>query len=622
MAQRPLVLFVLLAAFWAAGAHPLQASGTPWSPTVPGTPGTGGIVPLLQGSGPLMPFSANALELTGAAPLRPALLVAGLAEVALPCKGGTLGPEPLLLVPLVTDAAGGVSLPFTLGEAPAGVSAFAQVWVADDGAAHGWAASNGLGLLTQPAPPQVALRYVKRHDKDPKRLEQDHLMGVEPVLSHHALACSWLGLKLLDLDALTPEGNSLALKLLPGLDCSTTYTRADGWSYVNLRQGGFAIVRVTEQPPYLALVGQVSEPGVFFDKMCVQGDRLYVAAHAYGLRIYSLADPAAPQLVGSLDEGFADAFAVDVVGTLACVADGDAGLKLVDISDESAPAIVFAEDPLATLGAAEDVKVWGERIYVAHGSAGVAVHRLDDPSLRTLYGTPTCAKHLARAGDWLGVADIGGLEVFRILPDGSLSHAARERGMYRYHPGAKYHLDLSLRLWHGVAGLGTDGFLVASWDTVDLYELVDPALDDQPDIGASRQRLRFAPEGGTQAVTLTSNGSGTLHIASITADNANVSLSATSATLEPGQTLELSITYAGGQPGTGLVRVNSDDPDEALLPIQVLGETAFIDPGEPALPFTLPAWTYDHATGSFLTDTFDLDLEDGQVLFFQAFATW
>lgn len=622
MSHRPLVPCILLATVLAAGVPPLHASSSPWSLTVPGTSGTGGVVPLLQGSGPLVPFSANALELTGAAPQRPAVLVAGLAELALPFKGGTLGPAPQWLVPLLTDAAGDLSLSFTLGDGPAGLSAFVQVWVADDGAALGWAASNGLGLQTQPAPPAAALRYVKRHDKDPKRLEQDHLMGVEPVLSHHALACSWLGLKLLDLDALTPEGNSLALKLLPGLDCTTTHTRADGWSYVNLRQGGFAVVRVTEQAPYLSLVTQVSEPGVFFEKMCVQGDRLYVAAHAYGLRIYSLADPAAPQLVGSLDEGFADAFAVDVAGARACVADGDAGLKLVDITDESAPAIVFAEDPLATPGAAEDVRIWGDRIYVAHGSAGVAVHRLDDPSVRTLHDTPTCAKHLARAGEWLGVADIGGLEVFRILPDGALAPAARERGMYRYHPGAKYHLDLSLRLWHGVAGLGADRFLVAAWDTVDVYDVVDPAFDDQPDIGASSQRLRFAPAGGTQVVTLSSRGSGPLHITSITADNANVSLGATSATLQPGQTLDLSISYAGGQPGTGLVRVNSDDPDEALLPIQVLGETAFIDPTEPALPFTLPSWTYDHATGSFLQDTFDLDLEDGQVLFFQAFATW
>ena len=66
----------------------------------------------------------------------------------------------------------------------------------------------------------------------------------------------------------------------------------------------------------------------------------------------------------------------------------------------------------------------------------------------------------------------------------------------------------------------------------------------------------------------------------------------------------------------------SNDPDEAALPIQVWGETAYIDPTEPAASFVLPVWEYDQNAKTFVHDTFDLDLIDDQVLFFQAFGTW
>jgi hypothetical protein len=596
------------------------AAVPPWTSTCPGLAGSGGLVPQLAGIGPLTPGSANSLQLAAAAAQQPLMLVAGLAEIDAPFKGGTLCPEPLLLVPAATGATGAFTLPFVLPDAPAGATLHLQAWIDDGGAPHGWAASNGLKLVVQPADEPVAatLRYLGRQLSTPG--EVDHYMGVEAVLEHHALVSTNLSLKLVDLDTLTVAGSSAVLDELTGLDCFATYTRPDGWVYVHLRQGGLAVLRLETQPPGLSLVTQLGEPGVFFEKMALAGDRLYVAAHAYGIRIYSLADPAAPQLVGSLEQGFADAFAIAVHGTQAFVADGDAGLKVVDIGDESAPSIVFGEDPMATLGAAEDVRVIGEHVYVAHGSAGVAVHPLADPATRTLYDTPTCAKHLAQAGPWLGVADIGGIEVYRIRSDGSLEHAARERALYRH--SGYVASQLSLRVWHGIAGWGEDRFLAADWDSLDAYAVADPAVDDQPDLTASKQRLRFEPTGGSAVVTLSNHGAGVLHVSSIQPTKPTITLSATSATLQPGESLDLTVTYTGGQPGGGKVWIESDDPDESPLPIQVFGLTPQLDPGEPALSFALPKWTYDHQTKSFLQDNFDLELVDGQVVFFQTFGTW
>jgi len=600
------------------GAQAAPVDGVvPWTQTCSGFTASGGVAPQLSGLGPLTPQSFNSFELMGAPVLHPAVFVLGLSQIAAPFKGGTLCPEPLLLLQLGTDVNGTISLPFVLSGVPAGLTAHGQFWIPDEGPLQGYSSSNGLKLVTQPAPPVAAtLRYVARHQKDPKRAE--HMMGVEAVLAHHALVSTNLGLKLIDLDAQTAGGSTAKLALLTGLDCTTTVTRSDGYVYVNLRMGGLAVVRLDAQALTLGLLTTISEPGVYYEKMCLNGDRLYVAAHAFGIRIFSLANPAAPQLVGTLTEGFSDAWAIAVSGHLAYVADGDGGLKVVDITDEAAPLIVFSEDAQATLGAAEDAAVIGSHVYVAHGSSGVAVHALANPALRTLHDTPICAKHLGQAGSWLGVADIGGFEVFAIQPDGSLVHAARERALYRSHPVT----DFSLRLWHGIDGWGANRFLVADWDTVDLYDVVNPQLDSQPDIMLSTQRIRFAPAGGSAVVQMSNAGAGVLQIASITASVPSFGLSASAATLQPGQSLPLTITYAGGQPGSGTVLFQSNDPDEALLPVQVFGETNWLDPGDPAIPFMLPAWTFDHATKAFLHDTFDLDAVNGQVVFFQAFATW
>jgi hypothetical protein len=101
--------------------------------------------PHLTGTGPLTGGSPNQLVLMSAAPSAAATLVVGLTAVLAPFKGGTLVPQPLLLVPLPTNALGGMSLPFVLpGGLPAGTQLHFQHWIQDAGASAGYAASNGL----------------------------------------------------------------------------------------------------------------------------------------------------------------------------------------------------------------------------------------------------------------------------------------------------------------------------------------------------------------------------------------------------------------------------------------------------------------------------------------------
>lgn len=198
------------------------------------------------------------------------------------------------------------------------------------------------------APPAAAvaserLEHVRRYDNLGK-----HVMSAETVLGHYALVTTSSRLCLVDLELQQTESGCLSQ--LDGLDSTTTTTGPDGYYYVNLRNAGFAIAYLDESTLTLTLVDQISKAGVFFEKMSVVGDRLYVAAHSAGIRVFDISARDAPALIGSLTEGFDDAWDIAVTGDVAYVADGAGGLKIVDLSDEALPVIVAGENTRAVGG--------------------------------------------------------------------------------------------------------------------------------------------------------------------------------------------------------------------------------------------------------------------------------
>ncbi len=471
----------------------------------------------------------------------------------------------------------------------------------------------GLHSRVRAAPQEVRLQYVSRYSHE--EFNHDHQTGVEKIWGSYALVSSSLALALIDVEALTVDGTNQVVDRLEGVDVYTTVTREDGYAYANLRMGGLAVIFIDPMDLTITLIREIAEAGVYFEKMCVDGDRLYVAAHGYGMRIYDLTDPASPQLIGGLTDGFDDAFAVAVSGQTAYVADGAGGLKIVDVSNPSLSVIVGGETPASSSGTAEDVLIRGDHVYVASGGAGVAVYTIGDIESRAIYDTPVCAKHLALVGRHLAVADIGGVELFEIAPDGSLAHVAGESGRRRSWGGT----DVSLRLWHGVAGWEDDKILTANWDSTDVYEIVDAAVGTQADLTISRDRLRFAPDGGAIIVELKNEGCETLQVSNMYVTQPTFWLSATQATLEPAESLDLIVSYAGGQPGSAMLMIESNDPDEDPAPIQLYGDTEYLDPTEPAPTFTLESWTMDHQSHEYHYDTFDLSSCNGKIVFFHVF---
>ena len=129
-------------------------------------------------------------------------------------------------------------------------------------------------------------------------------------------------------------------------------------------------------------VGSYDTPG---ESMAVQlvGDLVYVADRSGGLQILDVSDVTAPRYVGSFDSfGFCQD--VEVLGNLAYTAAID--LEIVDVSEPSAPSFVGRYEA-ETGGVGWGVDVVGSLAYLADNDAGLRILDVSDPTVPTLLGT-------------------------------------------------------------------------------------------------------------------------------------------------------------------------------------------------------------------------------------------
>jgi trimeric autotransporter adhesin len=131
-----------------ADSHVAKWKGCPlqtWNDLGFALPGAGG-APLLEGTGTLEPGTSLVLSLTHAAPSSASVLLLSDTSIPAPFKGGTLVPVPALFaLPLMTDAAGAIVIPYAAWPAGAsGLSLYFQYAIQDGGAIGGIALSNAL----------------------------------------------------------------------------------------------------------------------------------------------------------------------------------------------------------------------------------------------------------------------------------------------------------------------------------------------------------------------------------------------------------------------------------------------------------------------------------------------
>ncbi len=107
-------------------------------------------VPLLAVSGDLVGTEATTLALSSGKPSGAAFLVLGVSPLMAPFRGGTLVPNPdIVLAGLPIDALGALDISFLWPTGvPAGVVVAYQYWITDAGGPVGFSASNGLTSTT------------------------------------------------------------------------------------------------------------------------------------------------------------------------------------------------------------------------------------------------------------------------------------------------------------------------------------------------------------------------------------------------------------------------------------------------------------------------------------------
>lgn len=482
-------------------------------------------------------------------------------------------------------------------------------------------------LVTAPLYGDQVLDYQYRYDC--QSTGPDHIMDVLDLGDGRAIAAGNLGLALIDLDALPMAGTQDYLYWLQGINARNVYRYNENTFLVNQNRGesqsppGFVVVELDGNS--LTALTTITEDNVLYEKMCISGKHLYVAAHANGIRIFDLSDPAEPELVGSLTTGFTDAWAIDVAGSIAYVADGGGGLKIVDVSTPGNPRLISGETPDSALGTAEDVKVINGHVFVAAASGGLQVYPGGVLAARTCFKNGVAPKDLATNDTLLAVATMDGVDVYTLDGSGVPVFVASERSTRRGQFGV---MNTQLRICSAVDVTADGRVLCANWNYMDVYRLNARSESTQPDITVSADRVRLPAAGGETQVILSNTGGAPLVVNDIMMMGMGFNFDYYGGTIEPGESVTINVSYAGWAAGEAdpmgedILMIESNDPDENPVPVQVYGSTDFLDPGETPPDFTMPVFRQDPVSGTFTEETFSLSAERGKIVWFQIYGSW
>lgn len=208
----------------------------------------------------------------------------------------------------------------------------------------------------------------------------------------------------------------------PGMGTAYDVDVAGDYAYVAAREVGVRVVRVTETETMRYLDSYEPTLAVSFEGLDVEGDVAYALDSNGALLSVAVTDPAnmvsldalpmgSPEDVdvdgafayvvgvgalvtvnasnpGNLTPinvfgGLSSGHAIQVEGDLAFVADGSAGLQVLDVENPGAPSVTGT---LNTTGTAYDVFVQGDVAYIADLAEGLVCADISDPSNPTYLG--------------------------------------------------------------------------------------------------------------------------------------------------------------------------------------------------------------------------------------------
>lgn len=302
-------------------------------------------------------------------------------------------------------------------------------------------------------------------------------------------------------------------------------------------------------------VSVFTKQGHTFEGIDAEGSDVYVAMHGKGvMRLKQNQDTLSE--VTTLKDGLKNAWAVDVVGDLLYVADGENGLVIYDVSKKNAPT---ALGHIALEGVSQGLQVIDNVAFIAAGSAGliaVDVSTPSQPQHLATHDTPGIALQVSIAGDIAYVADWSSVQ----LIDVKTPKAPR--------PFQSEHIKTQKK-FSRVLGVSAQGGNVFVGEWTGMYAFQSDPNQKAPDLTVSQSELNFgkAVPGTPKMLTLTLNNNGT--DTWMTTDfkvSENFSTTQTQLNLEPGEQKNIEITFNSTKEDEvkGSIEIHSNDPDEPV----------------------------------------------------------
>lgn len=206
----------------------------------------------------------------------------------------------------------------------------------------------------------------------PSFVDVGYANGVMIAGSHAYVSAG--GLKRLEISKPATPGEPVSFGTASGFGAAVT------GPYAYMLIGSFLQIVDISGQPYPDDPIPFTTGGSSYDAV-VRGSLLYVADGGAGLTIVNIADPTTPSIAGTWTAGpeHADnARGIDVSGSYAYIANGTEGLAIVNISDLT-NLTESAGSPVATLGHAYGVTIVGPFAFVADSGGGLAVIDISDP---------------------------------------------------------------------------------------------------------------------------------------------------------------------------------------------------------------------------------------------------
>jgi len=337
------------------------------------------------------------------------------------------------------------------------------------------------------------------------------------------------------------------------------------------------------------------------------GDYVYLAAHSEGLLILRR-NTATFTEVGAAT-GLDNALGVEVVGTLAYVADGNGGLAVVDVESPAAPAVLGR---VGVGGPAQSVAVDAETqtAWVAAGAAGLVGVDVSDPGAPSVvgsYDSPGSALQVSLGNGHAFIADWNDVRVVDISDRAAPRLVATDR------IAAAGDLPRVL----GVGALGNHAY-VGEWKGLHAFQLHPDRL--APDLWVDTRAIEFgAIDPGTQdadVLIVENQGTARLVISSIEVTGSSAfEVGTEQLVLEPGRLAAIDVIFRpdSGDDEKGAIELTSDDPDEPVRKITVRGNRPGVGVGDAA-----PEIEVQLLSGG----TWKLSEQRGQVVVLAYFATF